>query len=57
MTGKATVIWGEGGLAGGKYGDDVGMPDISPWKIGLWIKDFSLDAEAGEEITRDKKSD
>ena len=32
MLGKGAMIWGEGGLEGGKYGDDVGMPNVSPWK-------------------------
>ena len=29
MSGKGTVIWGKGGLEGGRYGDGVGMPDVS----------------------------
>ena len=57
MKGKGTVIWGEGGLEGGKYGDDVGMPNISPWKWGLWLKDFQLEFPIGEEIAADKKTD
>ena len=57
MRGKGAVIWGEGGLEGGKYGDDVGMPNISPWKMGLWLKDFQLDFSIGEEITRDQNTD
>ena len=57
MKGKGTVIWGEGGLEGGKYGDGSGMPDINPWKMGLWLKDFQLEFPIGEEITGDKKTD
>ena len=49
MSGKGTVIWGKGGLEGGKYGDDVGMPNINPWKMGLWLKDFQLDSPICED--------
>lgn len=54
---KAAIIWGEGGLEGGKYGDDVGMSDIKPWKMGMWLKDFQMDFPVSEEIGKDKKSD
>ena len=57
MKGKGTVIWGEGGLEGGKYGDGSGMPDINPWKMGLWLKDFQLEFPIGEEMTGDRKTD
>ncbi|KAK7691486.1 hypothetical protein QCA50_004885 [Cerrena zonata] len=57
MKGKAAVIWGEGGLEGDKYGDNVGIPDLNPWKMGLWLKDFMLDFPTGEEIGGDKKTD
>ena len=57
MSGKGTMIWGEGGLEGGKYGDGVGMADVSPWKMGLWLKGFTLETRIGEEIICDKKSD
>ena len=57
MSGKGTAIWGTGGLEGGKYGDGVGMPDVSPWKMGLWLKDFKLETRIGEEITGDKMTE
>ena len=57
MSGKGAVIWGEGGLEGGRYGDDVGMPDISPWKMGLWLKDFRLEFPTSEQIMGDRKTD
>ena len=57
MSGKGAVICGEGGLEGGKYGDDVGMPNINPWKRGLWLKDFRLEFPVGEDIVGMENSD
>ena len=57
MSGKGAVIWGAGGLEGGKYGDDVGIPNINPCKMGLWIKDFKLVSPVGKTIMGGKESD
>ena len=57
MSGKGAVIWGNGGLEEGKCGDGVGMPDVRPWKMGLWLKDLRLQFPIGEDIVGNKKSD
>ena len=57
MRGKGAVIWGEGGLDGGKNGDGVGMPHVNPWKMGLWLQDFQLEFPVGGEITGYEKTD
>lgn len=39
--GKCEVVWGRGGLEGGKWGDGEGFPDMRPFLMGLVWKDVS----------------
>jgi len=55
MSGKAGFLWSNGGLEGGKYGDNKGFPDVQPWSLGMWLKDFALEFEVGYEPGVDKK--
>ncbi|KAI0075586.1 hypothetical protein K474DRAFT_1370916 [Panus rudis PR-1116 ss-1] len=57
MTGKAGLLWGEGGLEGGKFGNDVGFPDVRLIKLGMWLRDFRLSFPIGEEPGAKKKKD
>lgn len=56
MKGKGGLFWAKGGLEGGKYGDDVLFPDVRPWSMGMWLKDFELEFPVSEEPGK-KKSD
>ena len=48
MKGKAGFARCKGGLDGGKYGDDEGFPDVQPWSLGMWLRDFELTFPVGE---------
>ncbi|PSS29781.1 hypothetical protein PHLCEN_2v2929 [Hermanssonia centrifuga] len=50
MKGKAGLFWGTGGLEGGKYGDEVGFPDVRPWSLGVWIPDADIYFATGDII-------
>lgn len=55
MRGTAGFFRAKGGLEGGKYGDDDGFPDVSPWSIGMWLKDFAASFSEAEEIGKKDK--
>ncbi|KAI0070729.1 hypothetical protein K474DRAFT_1608129 [Panus rudis PR-1116 ss-1] len=57
MTGKTGLLWVEGGLRGGKLGDNLGFPDVQVWKLGTWLRDFTLEFYVGEELGAKKKQD
>ena len=53
--GKAGLLRCRGGLPGGKYGDNGGFPDVQPWSLGMWLKDFGFEIPAGEHFA-DKRA-
>ena len=52
--GKAGLMRSSGGLPGGNYGDNEGFPDVQPWSLGMWLRDFGFTIPVGEHFT-DKK--
>ena len=50
MKGKMGPFWSQGGLPEGKYGDGVGFPNVKPWALGLWLRDFHLDFPVGTQV-------
>lgn len=50
MKGKMGPFWSNGGLLEGKYGDGIGFPDVKPWSLGLWLRDFHLDFSVGTQV-------
>lgn len=43
MKGKAGFFKSRGGLDGGAYADNIGFPDVKPWSIGMWLREFELE--------------
>lgn len=50
IKGKAGFFRSQGGLRGGKYGDEVGFPDVQPMSLGFWIPDAEMEFGVGNEI-------
>ena len=50
MKGKAGFFWGKGGLEGKKFGDNEGFPDVKPYSLGMWLRNFELDFPVGESF-------
>ena len=57
MKGKAGFFRSQGALEGEKYGDDVGFPDVQPWKTGMWLTNFELEFYVGGDPTTKGKQD
>ena len=53
MKGKAGFFRWTGGLQDGALADNVGFPDVQPWSLGMWLREFDLEFPAGEIL--DKK--
>ena len=50
MKGRAGFFWHKGGLEGKKYGDNEGFPDVKPWSLGMWLRNFELDFTVGKHF-------
>ena len=42
MKGKAGFFRGAGGLPGGAFGNGIDFPDVKPWSLGMWVREFEL---------------
>ncbi|KAI5803930.1 hypothetical protein EDC01DRAFT_726289 [Geopyxis carbonaria] len=47
MRGRVRVVWGRGGLPGGRWGDGVGFPDVRPWGLGVAWRDMEIEFPEG----------
>lgn len=55
MRGKAGLFSAKGGLEGGKFGDGEAFPDITPWSVGMWMRDFRLTFPVGTDVGKKDK--
>ena len=55
MRGAAGFFRAKGGLEDAKFADGAGFPDVEPWSLGMWLKDFRATFLDGEEIGKKAK--
>ena len=52
IKGKMGLIRCKGGLEDGKFGDDLGFPDVHPFSLGMWLPDAEVAWRIGMRLVK-----